>query len=271
MVLAVFGQDNFKFMDAETNFLEARPKEHFNFGHIGMVLMCAAFLISITVMKRGLVLPFVKKEQVATKKYTLADARREVLAENSSRFRGPGGQAPGAEETDSKLVMLDPGFNQGRVAGASTGTLASELELGGAQAVLVSGKLEEIPVKLAPQDNSVAASEYAQAVSSAETDYDSAGALMAIGAQDDKENLVSASKNLKKLIGSLGQAPAPPGLAEFHRLKIFYYGSMKSLADFYLNPGQSGELEEILQLFFAASERLEILKAQAQEKYQIKF
>lgn len=255
-------------MNGETNFLEGSPKEHFYFGHIGIIAACAALLIGITVMKHGFVLPFGKKaREQPVKELTYEEVKRRVVAENDLIFQSPNEPAL-AEEINSKLALVDPSFQQGQVAGASTGTEDSLLELAEAQAALSPSALLEIKINQTAAFGLQAVKKYAGDVVMAEVDYDSLGSLSSLGGAD-KASLESASENFSLLIAALSQIEVPAELAEYHRLKIFYYGAASAIADAHLQKPEAGDLDELMAMFFAAVEKMEKIEREILQKYQI--
>jgi hypothetical protein len=198
-------------------------KEHFHYGHVGVIALCAVVLMFLTFMKSGFKLP--QKAQ-PVKQYTYEQAKAEALAEVT------GSTNPVIPEEDqSQFAMLDPNSHQGAVLGASVGTedpILPDMEI-----ELTDEVLSQIGINIINETTPQLVAQYKENFSLIEMQGNADLILLELGSED-KEVLKEAPEQIQNLIIDLVQMEVPSELAKYHRVNLLYYAALKSLAEGYL-------------------------------------
>jgi hypothetical protein len=253
-------------MNTNFSLWEVEQKEHFNFKHLFAVGMCSVFLFGLTVMKKGFVLPF-SKEQTQTKTKLSYDEIKQKFRQQNN-FATVATDKDGILNDRNALATLDPKVN-GQVAGASILAGTEALDLQGSEKEVLEA-IKNIPIKISDISTQETFFQYIEALENIEIETALAESLSAIANKNDLNNLKLASENLEKLAGHFSNVITPQEFAEYQKLKIFYFGTMKIMAENYLQNIQDENENEILsKYFFATSSLIEKQKNIIQEKFQI--
>src|SRR5579885_718977 len=109
----------------ESNFSpQLYQQEHFHWGQVGVIALCAVFLIGITFMRNGLRLSPVPASTEAQSQLTYEQAQAQVIAENpnlSLLANASAAEVGPNSPTQQQLALVDSGSSSGgAVLGAST-------------------------------------------------------------------------------------------------------------------------------------------------------
>lgn len=195
-------------------------KESIHFGHLGMILACAVLLSGVMFMKNGFTLPEFNSAPVV--QYTYEQAHAEALAEADKSDQNFG------NDSQTQLAMLDPSLGEGRVAGASTGTLA-DLGIPSAEQFWTQSDLERIPLRQtgnSPEE----ILKYNSEMEALESSYDAPGIFASLELEDN----ASLAKTAQAAFGlgtSLLSVEVPSNFAELHKYKIINYMLLSTLAE----------------------------------------
>lgn len=248
--------------------LEEEQKEQFNFAHLGLIALCAVFLLSVSVMKKGFVFGLNQASRKATHKLTYKEALAQVEAENG-RFSGSSQVAENTNpEISEKLALVDPSFQSGQVAGASVGRNGQPVDLTEAKQNLNPENLEKLKINITATAGPEAIKKYSEDLLNLEAEYSGIESISNLASQD-KTVLQTIADNLAILSASLLQAEVPIELATYHRLKIIYYGTALAMTDVYLGKPDVANLDELTELFFVVTEQMEKVKGEIYSKYQV--
>jgi hypothetical protein len=243
--------------------LEEKQKEQFNFSHLGLIALCAVFLLSVSIMKNGFSLNFsnTKKE---SKKVSYTEVLAEVQAKNNSERTSQ----VASSDSNEKLALVDPNLQTGQVAGASVGSDGQLLDLTQANESLTAENLEQLKIKINSESGAEAVKKYSENLLNLETEY---GAMESISnlASQDKTVLKNTSDSLALLSAGLLNLEVPNEVATFHRLKITYYGTALAMTNYYLGAKDFENLDSLTEVFFASTEQMEKIKQEIYTKYQV--
>jgi hypothetical protein len=229
-----------------------------HFGHVAIILGCAFFLISVSLMKSGFQLP--SSHKVAIKKITYAEAKAKALA-----AAGMTDEINTTESTDAQMAMLDPEFGQGSVAGASTGTLES-LGIPTAEQSWSQEELNLIPVKIISDNSQIAYETYRDTMQVLETNFDLAFITFALNS-DDQVMLKDAGKKADELVKASVIVDVPSNFALYHKFRNIQYMEMGLLAKSMAGESVGIEAKDLSSEMFSVMEKLGRMKTEILQKY----
>ena len=227
-------------------------KDKLDFGHLGIVVSCAAFLLFITVMKSGFVLPWNMEAQADAKPIlTLEEAKRQAVAKNNidQNFNSSSAQ------DNNQLALLDPNLNRSAVLGVST----EELQFPAAEEIFTKESLDAIKIKSAVATTKESVQKYAEQVLLIESYFDVSSLLTDINS-DDITVLKQVPKKAKVLVANLGQVEVPTEVVEYHKLKMIYYTTLGRIADIFSGEEKQYDLQTASSALFSLMEKLDRIK-----------
>jgi len=242
--------------------------EHFSFGQVGAVFMCAIVLAFVSLMKGGFVLPWDKAEVPVVQGLTFEEVKKQVfakydLAPNANRFADEE-----LKKSSDQLAMIDPSLNAGAVLGDSTGTIESLLGVTGAEEIFTPEMLAKIPVKTISETSALTIQKYVEDVAEVESYYDAVNLISVLGGEDPNQ-LQKTSQNSAYIMGGLSQVEVPKGLEEYHRYKIIFYAELSSAADFYLKKEGAQSMDKTSAELFSVKNKLDAIQEKIYQEYNI--
>lgn len=236
------------------------PKEHFHFGHLGAIALCAALLLGMTFMKNGFHLNFNSAQNQSQRKIVTYEEAVTKVAANYPQAS----EAESAGQMEEQLALIDPSRETGSVLGASTG---DEL-FPPAEEIFTQEALGKIKIKINPVSNKETLLKYAQQIASIEAYYNFAGMLSALNSED-KTQLATVPEAAKKLNSLMIQIEAPSEAEEYHKLKMIYYVILADIANNFAGKAASADLQSSSAGMFSIMDKLDRIKAEIQNKYQV--
>jgi hypothetical protein len=239
-----------------------------SFGHLGIVVLCAIVLIFTGWMKDGF--NFELGRKASRDKYTYAQAEADALSQLAS-VDNPANSVDASQRAggDAKIAMIDPLSDKAQVLGTSTGTLLSVLPK--PEDILSPEVQSKIKINLLDESDassSEAIVQYKRDVAGVES-ADSVEQILADVNNTDPKILLEGSKMIEPLVTDLVQVRVPKELAEYHKLKIFYYLEMSELADGYAGVKGVADPKDTGLNIFSLTNRLEQIQADIQNKYGV--
>jgi len=232
-------------------------KEQIHFGHLGIIFACAILLSGVMFMKNGFVLPKLRPAPAA--QYTYEQAHAEALAEAGGSEQNLG------NDSQTQLAMLDPSLGEGRVAGASTGTLA-DMGIQPAEEIWPQASLDQIPLKLVKNASTEQMQSYKEQLDQVETYYDSTGIFSSLDSED-KALLESTATRAYTLGSALLAMDVPEQFSEYHKYKIISYMQIKALLDGQLGKNGAMDDKEASLQIFSLLDKITRLKTEIFNKY----
>lgn len=240
-------------------------KDHFHFGHLGIILACAVLLVGVSFFKNGFNFKSAQKARADGNQQILTYDQAKAQVDATTGLEEKAAEQQLDQDVQSKVALLDPGQGNGQVLGTST-------DLSGmfpkAQDVFTPDVLSVIKIKQTNDDTKEAMQKYAEQVLNIESRLNSFQLLADLNSSDTK--ILSQINNKAKLvIQNLGQLSAPPGAGEFHRMKILYYTTLGNIGANLAGEKGVTDMDNGITLLFSVTERLEDLKQQIFANYQV--
>lgn len=256
-------------MDAANGSNSAAPAEHFSYGQLGAVFMCALVLGFVSLMKNGFELPW-KQEAQAVKTLTYEEARGQVLAkygmpeENSNQYA-----EAEIKKSSDQLAMIDPSLVAGAVLGESTGTIESMLDIPPAEQIFTEDILKQIPVNTIADGGPELVQNYADNLLEIESQYDTVGMLQVLAGGESQGALKQVSEDSLYLIANLSLMEVPKDLETYHKFKILFYGALGTAANFYDDAESTPGMDQISSELFSIKSKLDALREEVLKKYNV--
>lgn len=233
--------------------------EHFQWGHVGAIALCAIFLVSITVMKNG----FSFSENNSVKQYTLSDALSEVEKERGGSLSPENDN--GYAEASAKLAEINPTDSSGQVLGASTDF---EKEIQNASSLLTPGRLSQIRVSVTNNYDEGYIQRYTDYLNNIELE-DGKDFIFANLNSTDVDSLNQATNLSAKIIADISSMTVPAPMEKFHKLKILYYTSLLTIMQIKAGNISTDELSNTATSLFGILDQLGSEQAALNTKYNI--
>ena len=243
------------------NSLPMKEKEEkVHFGHVGIIALCAAFLIFATWMKSGFNLSLrpIAQSSSAGQVLTYEQAKAEVLAQ-----MGPAPTTDGSV-TDQQLALVDPVNHGGEVAGTST----AEQVFPSADQMVTPEMLDQIKIKTTDVSNADTIKTYSDRVAFVEAQYNALGILSDLNNQDST-TLKNVDITTKAIVSNLAQIPVPKELVTYHKIKMMYYTTLGYMAQAFSGENKNIDLERLSSILFSLTEKLDSIQGEIMTNYNV--
>lgn len=234
--------------------------EGFNLNHFLLIFVSAVMLVGFLFLRGDL--------------HLSAFSLYSSSAENSSpltyeQVKAEVEKANQAEEVDpltkEVIAMLDPANAGGSVLGVSTEDL---IQFPKAEDLVASEQLRQMPVKIISESGKEAVEKYFGWLTVVETKYNILDLLASLNSTDDAvlKNAKTRSEEVVKVLSGLS---VPEELVDFHRFKYLYFLTLGKVALALTADAKPENLLGQTQILFSLTDKLERMKQDFNQKYNL--
>ncbi len=232
----------------------------FTASHVHLLLVAFALFSVLIVAKSDISIKalFVKADDNVDM-LTYEEVRDEILAERGGTIT-PQTDA----EAEAQFALLDRSLDNGQVLGESIGLD----KIPGADEIFSTNDLNQIPVNSFSTNSSTDFKAYSDKILYIESSNDVLALLANINSSD-KAVIKQAQDQATKIVQMMGMITVPEQFVEYHRYKSLYYTSLTNLADIWMNNKPESDLQTQSTMLFSVMTKVESLKTELQNQYQI--
>lgn len=227
--------------------------------HVHLLLVAFALFSVLMVAKSDISIKalFVKADD-NVEMLTYEGVRDEILAQR-------GEVAPQTDaEAEAQFALLDRSLDNGQVLGESIGLD----KIPGADEIFSTENLNQIPVNSISTNSASDFKIYSDQILYIESSNDVITLLANINS-GDQAVIKQAQDQATKIIQMMALISVPEQFVEYHRYKTLYYTSLTNLADIWMNNKPESDLQTQSTMLFSVMTKVESLKTELQNKYQI--